>query len=223
MLFWYWETGIWSHPSQHITCNKNNIWAYPGPTFSIFGPKFGAKIQNFNKNREVIIVKLGDMCISHHIHLERVQYKAVLIVSGCWQGSSRERLCEELGWESLSDRRWARRLTIFYKINNGLAPSYLSNHIPQRNEISVNLRSRVDSTPLHQNWQVWKQFFIRILWKELGDDFQKHLNDFIRPLGHSLFGICDKYWAKLLTKIRVSFSDLRGHRFNHNLNCDNPL
>ena len=39
------------------------------------------------------------------------------------------------------------RLTIFYKINNGLAPSYLSNRIPQRNEISVNLRSRVDSTP----------------------------------------------------------------------------
>ena len=79
--------------------------------------------------------------------IERVQYKAALIVSGCWQGTSRERLYKELGWESLSDRRWARRLTILYTINNGLAPSYLSNHIPQRNEISVNLRNRVDSTP----------------------------------------------------------------------------
>ena len=30
--------------------------------------------------------------------IELVQYKAVLIVSGCWQGTSRERLYEELGW-----------------------------------------------------------------------------------------------------------------------------
>ena len=29
----------------------------------------------------------------------RVQYKAALIVSGCWQGTSREKLYDELGWE----------------------------------------------------------------------------------------------------------------------------
>ena len=79
--------------------------------------------------------------------IERVQYKAALIVSGCWQGTSRVKLYDELGWESLSDRRWARRMTIFYKINNGLAPTYLSEHIPQRNDITFNLRNRVDSTP----------------------------------------------------------------------------
>ena len=50
--------------------------------------------------------------------IERVQYKAVLIVSGCWQGTSRVKLYDELGWESLSGRRWARRMTIFYIINN---------------------------------------------------------------------------------------------------------
>ena len=53
--------------------------------------------------------------------------------------------------------------------------------------------------------------------------FKKYLNDFTRPPGHSLYGIYDKYGTKLLTKIRVSFSDLRGHRFNHNFNCDSPL
>ena len=53
--------------------------------------------------------------------------------------------------------------------------------------------------------------------------FKKYLYDFIRSLGHSLFGICDKHGTKLLTKIRVSFSDLRDHRFNHNFNCINPL
>ena len=48
--------------------------------------------------------------------IEQVQYKAILIVSGCWQGTSRKRLYDELGWESLSERIWFRRMVIFYKI-----------------------------------------------------------------------------------------------------------
>ena len=35
------------------------------------------------------------------MHLvEQTQYKAGLVVSGCWQGTSREKLYKELGWES---------------------------------------------------------------------------------------------------------------------------
>ena len=74
--------------------------------------------------------------------IERVQCKAALIVSGCWQGTSREKLYDELGWEYLSDRRWCRRLTMFYKICNGYAPSYLQEHIPARVEIPHALRER---------------------------------------------------------------------------------
>ena len=48
--------------------------------------------------------------------IEQVQYKAALIVSGCWQGTSREKLYNDLGCESLSERRWSRRMTTFYKI-----------------------------------------------------------------------------------------------------------
>ena len=47
--------------------------------------------------------------------VEQVQYKAGLIVSGCWQGTNRYKLYEELWWEALSDRRWFRRLTLFLK------------------------------------------------------------------------------------------------------------
>ena len=41
--------------------------------------------------------------------VEKVQYKAALVVSGCWQGTSQVNIYNELGWESLSDRRWYRR------------------------------------------------------------------------------------------------------------------
>ena len=50
--------------------------------------------------------------------LESTQYQAALAV-------------EELGWESLSDRRWFRRLCQFYKIQNDLTPLYLKEAIHQ--------------------------------------------------------------------------------------------
>ncbi len=64
--------------------------------------------------------------------IEQVQYKAALIVSGCWQGTSRIKLYDELGWESLADRRWGRRMTTYYKIVNGLTPAYLFEHVPDQ-------------------------------------------------------------------------------------------
>ena len=160
--------------------------------------------------------------------IESVQYKAALIVSGCWQGTSKVKLYEELGWESLSDRRWVRRLTIFYKINSGHAPLYLSDHTPKRNEISLNLRNRTVYTPFIRTERYENSFFLIKEWKELNEEvkfkfsvpsFKKYIYDFIRPPGHSLFGIHDKFGINLLTTIRVSISDLRDHRFNYNFKC----
>ena len=166
--------------------------------------------------------------------IERVQYKASLIVSACWQGTSREKLYEELGWESLSDRRMIRRLTIFYKIKNNLAPSYLSDHVPVNREINGVLRKRNESTPRIRTNRYENSFFPYTIkhWNELDREatskpsvqsFKKYLNNFKRPPGHSLFGVNDKFGIKLLTKIRVGFSDLRDHRFNHNFYCISPI
>ena len=46
--------------------------------------------------------------------IEQVQYKAALLVSGCWQRTNREKLYDELGWESLSERRWPRRMRLCF-------------------------------------------------------------------------------------------------------------
>ena len=40
--------------------------------------------------------------------LEQKQYSAALVVTGAWRGTNRQRLYEELGWESLYHRRWYR-------------------------------------------------------------------------------------------------------------------
>ena len=54
-------------------------------------------------------------------------------------------------------------------------------------------------------------------------EFKTKLNSLIRPKGNSFYSIRDKSGIKLLTKIRVTFSDLRDHRFNHNFNCTSPI
>ena len=63
--------------------------------------------------------------------IESVQYSAALAITGAWRGTSQQKLYAELGWESLSSRRWSRRLTLFYKIVNNLAPDYTMDPIPQ--------------------------------------------------------------------------------------------
>ena len=47
-----------------------------------------------------------------------------------FRGTSREKLNLELGLESLSDRRFSRRLAFFHKIVKGLAPTYLKTCFP---------------------------------------------------------------------------------------------
>ena len=85
--------------------------------------------------------------------IERIQYLAALAVTGTWQRSSRTKLYEELGWESLSDRRRCRRILQVHKIENGMTPSYLNDKLPahrgpQPNENTHNtyyeLRSRTN-------------------------------------------------------------------------------
>ena len=57
--------------------------------------------------------------------IERVQYRGALAVTGTWKGSSQLKLYEELGWESLSDRRKKQRQVLLFKIINNLTPAYL--------------------------------------------------------------------------------------------------
>ena len=72
--------------------------------------------------------------------LESVQYSAAFAVSGTWRGTSREKLYAELGWESLSLRRWSRRLTLFYKIVNNLTLNYTRDPIPPHQQSQYSLR-----------------------------------------------------------------------------------
>ena len=62
--------------------------------------------------------------------IEMVQYKAALVITGAIKGTSRDRLYQELGLESLADGRSSRRPFFFHKIIQGLLPSWLQTFKP---------------------------------------------------------------------------------------------
>ena len=59
--------------------------------------------------------------------LESVHYKAMLVIAGDIQGTSRDKIYQELGLEILKYRRWYKCLSCMFKIINEKAPNYLIN------------------------------------------------------------------------------------------------
>ena len=67
---------------------------------------------------------------SFHQNIESIQYNAALAITGAVRGTSREKLYQELGFESLQQRRWYRKLCCLFKIINNQSPSYLFQLVP---------------------------------------------------------------------------------------------
>ena len=53
---------------------------------------------------------------------------------------------------------------------------------------------------------------------------RKKLLAFIRPVGNSIYGICDPFGVRLINRLRLGFSNLREHKFGHNFaDIVNPI
>ena len=70
-----------------------------------------------------------------------IQYEAALVITGAIKGASRDRLYQEIGLESLANRRWSRKIFFFYKSVNGLLPSYLPSCLNHYNDGEYEARS----------------------------------------------------------------------------------
>ena len=110
---------------------------------------------------------------------------------------------------------------------------YLFHHIPEETTLNASLRSNITRPPFPRTERYDNSFFPSCInsWNTLDNsikslpslqEFKYNLNKLIRPKGNSFCTIRDNFGIKLLTKIRVTFSDLRDHRYNHTFNCINP-
>ena len=182
---------------------------------------------------DVIFDKPSNATFSNRI--ESAQYNAALAITGTIRGTSKEKLYEELGFETMKDRRWFRRLCCFYKILNNQTPGYLySLLVPPNRDYNTRRYTKFrqvfcrtetfSNSFLPQTIKEWNKLDTSICQAPSYSAFRKALLDFIRPTANSTFGTNDVSGLKLLTRLRVGFSHLREHKFKHNFQDTlNPL
>ena len=164
---------------------------------------------------------------SFHQKLESIQYNASLAITGAIRGTSSEKLYHELGLESLRNRRWYRKLTTFYKIFTNQAPAYLFKLIPVTNNHYLT-RYVHEIPPFKTKHEFFKNTFFPSSIKEWNildvsirnadslSVFKNKILSFIRPSPNSVFNCHLPEGLKFLTRLRLGFSHLREHKFNHN-------
>ena len=159
--------------------------------------------------------------------IESIQYNAALAINGAIKGTSRERLYQELDLESLTKRRWYRRMCLFWKIINKSAPPHLSNLLPDK-QFSRNPNRQNLLSSFHKNTDYFSNSFFPYCidqWNALDQNikniqsislFKKSLLKFIRPSPALVFDVVDHSGLKLLTRLRLNLSHLNEHKLRHN-------
>ena len=65
-------------------------------------------------------------------NLEKLEHNSALAITGAIKGTSKLKIYDELGLESLKVRRWMHRLCVLYKIKTQGHPEYLYKLIPTK-------------------------------------------------------------------------------------------
>ena len=165
--------------------------------------------------------------------IKSVQYKAALAITGTIQGSSRKKLYQELGLEHLHQRRWMRRLCLFYKVFHSKVPKYIHSLIPS---MRTSARQPNTFTSFYCRTEYFQNSFLPYVvkgWNKLDpvkrscqpyESFRKALLNVVRPSENKISNIHDQVGIKLLTRLRLGLSHLREHKFRHNFEDTlNPL
>ena len=167
--------------------------------------------------------------------VEKIQYQAALAITGTWLGTNRSKLYEELGWETLSERRTCRRILQVHKIENRKTPSYLKEKLPLHKQPgnaqpgnAINTFHEIGSrTKRHSktffpdaiaSWNIFISHFSNMPTFGM---LKHHVTSFFRPKFKSIFGVHDPAGTHYLFQLRVGLSPLRCHKKRHNF-IDTP-
>ena len=115
-----------------------------------------------------------DNCNQYEVNdLEKIQNEAARIVSGATRLVSINSLSLETGWESLSSQRKKHKLQLFFKMQNNLAPDYLSSLVPPTvgSTSAYPLRNSSNLHTLHAKTQLYFNSY-RLLFAT-GTSFQR--------------------------------------------------
>ena len=178
---------------------------------------------------------LGRTLSSQMMKVERIQYQAALAITGAWQGSSRSKICDELGWESLSDRRKYRSVLHVHKIINNNTISYLNDKLTPhcREMFSGNTRTTFNAIRCKSN-RCMSSFVpdaiasCNLLMEIFNhkdvpsmSSLKKDILSLMRPESKRFFKIHDPSGLRHLFQLRLRLSPLKSHKYRYNF-IDTP-
>ena len=160
-----------------------------------------------------------------------VQYNSALMITGAIKGTCHDKTYQEVGLESLADRRWSRKLIFFHKIILRLQPSYFQNYFTSYDNVKTYFTQSSNEKPIKNFSGRTKAFDLSFFphcakeWGNLNANlrninsinmFKSSILNFVRPRENLVFAIHDINGLKLLTRLRLNFSHLNEHKFRHN-------
>ena len=154
--------------------------------------------------------------------VESIQYQAALEVTVAWQGSIRVRLYEELGWESLSDRRMSRRVLQIHKIVDNKTPLYLKETLPPDRRQLLNLpyifheftcrTSSFSLSFLPDGIKSWNNILSNFDFFPTFNQLKSHIYSLIRPNSKPTFNIHNPSNLRYIYQLRVGLTKLRSNK-----------
>ena len=171
--------------------------------------------------------------------MESIQYNAALAITGAVRGTSWEKLYQELGFESLQQRCWYRKLCCLFEIINSQSPSYLFQLVSSPNT-RYPARKSENFPQLRAKYEFFKSCCIRKFKSII--IFKSNISKFIQPKPNNVY-YCHNpkgmllltrlltallltmlLLTRLLTRLPLGLSHLREHKFKHSSqDCPSPL
>ena len=176
-------------------------------------------------------------CTQYELNeLDKIQNEAARIVTGATKLASIDSLHTETGWETLGSRRKPHKLTMFYKMENGLCPDYLASLVPATvgSASTYPLRNSSNQQILHTNSRLYYTSFLPSAvrdWNELPEQTRNSpsLNIFKNRLKSNIItlpryyntGTCIRLGQIYHVRLRTACSPLRQHLHSKNI-VDSP-
>ena len=176
-----------------------------------------------------------DQAFNNYFHqrYKSIQYIAALAITR----TSKKKLYQELGFESLQARRWFGKLSLLYKIIKSESPSFLCHLIPSPS-ISYSTRNSKELHPMKANHSFFKKTFkewnvpsTNIEWNKLGSNICSSPSYKLFRKHYSISNVPKSLGITYLVRLHVGFSHLREHKFHNNFwdslniirNCSNSV
>ncbi len=100
--------------------------------------------------------------------VEKIQIEAARIVTGTTRLVSIEQLYAETCWETLEIRRYSHKLSLFYKMKNGIVPNYLVDILPLEVDTTrYNLRNSNNLQTVRSRTTLYYNSFLPATTREL--------------------------------------------------------